>query len=152
MYNWQYKDWPNFIYSLKNIQRIAISFAEKLGHIKGLNAGLNEDIKQETIIEILISEALKTSEIEGEYLSRTDVMSSIKRNLGLIDNTKVVDKRVAGVTELMTKVRTSYKSELSTTMILDWHKMLMESFGKINAGQWRIGDEPMQVISGAYGK
>jgi hypothetical protein len=31
----------------------------------------------------MVWEAIKTSEIEGEYLSRLDVMSSIRHNLGL---------------------------------------------------------------------
>lgn len=152
MYNWQYKDWPAFNYSLESIRGIAVSFAEELGQINGLITALNDDLKQETIIEILIAEAIKTSEIEGEYMSRIDVMSSIKRNLGLKEDTKVFDKRVAGIAQLMTNVRQSFKDELSTTMILDWHKILMESSTKINVGQWRTGDEPMQVISGAYGK
>ena len=37
----------------------------------------------DTIISIMVSEALKTSAIEGEYLSRLDVMSSIRNNLGI---------------------------------------------------------------------
>ncbi|MDH5826260.1 Fic family protein [Sphingobacterium faecium] len=152
MYNWQYKDWPNFNYLEGNIHDIAISFAGELGLVSGLVTALNDDLKKETIIEILISEAIKTSEIEGEYLSRIDVMSSIKRNLGLTDNNTVSDKRVAGIAALMSKVRNAYKDDLSIAMILDWHKVLMDSFSNIHAGQWRQGEEPMQVISGAFGK
>lgn len=152
MYNWQYQDWPNFTYSLQDIQGVAISFAEELGLVNGLVTALNDDLKQEAIIEVLISEAIKTSEIEGEYMSRIDVMSSIKRNLGLKDNTRINDKRVAGIADLMTQVRDSYKTALSNEMILEWHKVLMESFTQIQAGQWRTGDEPMRVVSGAFGR
>ena len=152
MYNWQYKDWPNFRFTLENLQTISISFAEELGFVNGLITGLNDDLKQETIVEILISEAIKSSEIEGEYMSRIDMMSSIKRNLGLRSDIKVTDKRVAGMARLMTEVRESYLNDLSLDMILSWHKILMESFVTINAGQWREGSEPMQVVSGAYGR
>jgi Fic family protein len=152
MYNWQYKDWPNFRFTLENLPTISISFAEELGVVNGLITGLNDDLKQETIIEILISEAIKSSEIEGEYMSRIDMMSSIKRNLGLRSDIKVTDKRVAGMARLMTEVRESYLNDLSLDMILNWHKILMESFLTINAGQWREGSEPMQVVSGAYGR
>src|SRR5690606_26893022 len=152
MYNWQYKDWPNFRFTLESLQTISISFAEELGVVNGLITGLNDDLKQETIIEILISEAIKSSEIEGEYMSRIDMMSSIKRNLGLRSDIKVTDKRVAGMARLMTEVRESYLNDLSLDMILNWHKILMESFLPINAGQWREGSEPMQVVSGAYGR
>ncbi len=152
MYNWQYKDWPNFRFTLENIQTISISFAEELGLVNGLITGLNDDLKQETIIEILISEAIKSSEIEGEYMSRIDMISSIKRNLGLRSDIKVTDKRVAGMARLMTEVRDSCLNDLSLEMILNWHKILMESFSTINAGQWREGSEAMQVVSGAYGR
>ncbi len=152
MYNWQYKDWPNFRFTLESLQTISISFAEELGVVNGLITGLNDDLKQETIIEILISEAIKSSEIEGEYMSRIDMMSSIKRNLGLRSDIKVRDKRVAGMARLMTEVRESYLNDLSLDMILNWHKILMESFLTINAGQWREGSGPMQVVSGAYGR
>ena len=37
----------------------------------------------EVIIDLMVSEAIKTSEIEGEYLSRKEVLSSIRKNLGL---------------------------------------------------------------------
>lgn len=152
MYNWQNKDWLNFRFTLDDLQSIAISFAEELGLVNGLVTALNDDLKQETIIEILISEALKSSEIEGEYMSRIDMMSSIKRNLGLQTEDKVKDRRVAGMATLMTEVRNSYADDLSLEMILKWHKILMESFSTINAGKWREGAEPMQVVSGAYGR
>lgn len=152
MYNWQYKEWPHFNYSTEKLQPISIAFAKELGNVNGLITGLNEELRQETLIEILISEAIKTSEIEGEYMSREDVMSSIKKNLGLKDDKVVYDKRVAGVAKLMTTVRENAKEELTVKMILYWHEILMGGFPKINAGSWRKGQEPMHVISGAYGK
>lgn len=105
MYNWQFKDWPNFSFTLNNLQSISISYAEELGLVYGLITALNDDLKQETIVEILISEAIKSSEIEGEYMSRIDMMTSIKHNLGLRSDINVTDKRVAGMATLMTEVK-----------------------------------------------
>jgi len=51
---------------LKIFKRSPYFIAEELGLVNGLFTGLNDDLKQETIIEILISEAIKSSEIEGE--------------------------------------------------------------------------------------
>lgn len=152
MYNWQYKEWPHFNYSTEELQPISIAFAKELGSVNGLMTGLSEALKQETLIEILISEAIKTSEIEGEYMSREDVMSSIKKNLGLNDDKLVRDKRVSGIAKLMTTIRKSANERLTIEMILYWHEILMEGFPKISMGAWRKGLEPMQVISGAYGK
>lgn len=72
--------------------------------MKGLVLGLNEEFKQEALLELLISEAIKTSEIEGEYMSRDDVMSSIKNNLGLQKYIPVKDQRVSGMAKLMTEI------------------------------------------------
>lgn len=152
MYNWQYKEWPHFSYSIEDILPIAVAFAKEMGELNGLLTGLNAELKQEAFMEILIAEAMKTSEIEGEYISREDVMSSIKRNLGIKDDVVVHDQRVTGVAKLMTTVRESAVKELSVDLIQQWHAILMAGFPKINAGVWRTGDEPMQIISGSYGK
>ena len=152
MYSWQHKDWPKFTYSVDKLQEISISFAQEIGVVNGLVMGINEELKQEALLDILISEAIKTSEIEGEYMSREDVMSSIKNNLGLQEYIPAKDKRVAGISTLTTEVNQSVGQELTTEMICHWHNLLLEYNKNINAGLWRTGVEPMQVVSGAYGK
>ena len=152
MYNWQRKEWPKFTYTVDKLHEIAILFAQEFGLVNGLILGLNEELKQETLLEILISEAIKTSEIEGEYMSREDVMSSIKNNLGVKPTVLVKDKRASGIAKLMLEVNQDINQVLNLDSILGWHKVLMEYDPKINAGEWRKGAEPMQVISGAYGR
>ena len=89
-YNWQQTDWPNFKYNLKDSENLLFDFAEKVGRISGFLEGLSEDAQTEAMIDTMVSEAIKTSEIEGEYLSRKDVMSSIRNNLGLAKNIEQV--------------------------------------------------------------
>src|SRR5688572_16805858 len=97
-YSWQRKDWPNFTYSLENVEDDLLSYAEKSGKVSGILNALPSDIKMEAIIDMMVSQALKTSEIEGEYLSRKDVLSSIKKNLGLKGTSEnVTDKKAAGI-------------------------------------------------------
>ena len=63
-------------------------------------------------------EAIKTSEIEGEYLSRADVMSSIRNKFGLNKiKEQVNDKRAEGAGLLMIKVREDYQENLSEDML-----------------------------------
>ena len=82
-YNWQQKDWPEFTYDLTQVEDALLAFAEKTGWASGLLKGLPEDTQTEAIIDLMVAEAIKTSEIEGEYLSRKDVLFSIRKNLGL---------------------------------------------------------------------
>jgi Fic family protein len=114
---------------------------------------LPEETRLDAIIDIILAEAIKTSEIEGEYPSRKDVLSSIRKNLGLHHSPEFIkDKSAAGVGELMIDVRKSFKDPLTKQKLFDWHKMLLSENKKIKAGAWRAHEEPMQVVSGAIGK
>ena len=152
-YNWQQKDWPNFQYHTDVIEDLLFDFAQRTGRISGVLEGLSEAEQTEAMINLMVSEAIKTSEIEGEYLSRKDVMSSIRRNLGLNPELPVSkDKRVEGVTELMLAIRKHFTAPLTEKMLFDWHTMLMKDSKGIKIDQWRTHEEPMQIVSGAMGK
>jgi Fic family protein len=83
IYNWQQSDWPEFRYKIQDVDDALLAFAEETGLISGMLNTMPEDMQMEAIIDTMVAEAIKTSEIEGEYLSRKDVMSSIRNNLGL---------------------------------------------------------------------
>ena len=152
-YNWQQKDWPNFQYQTMDIEDMLFDFAQRTGRISGVLDGFSESEQSEAMINLMVSEAIKTSEIEGEYLSRKDVMSSIRRNLGLNPELPISkDKRVEGITELMLSIRKHFKAPLTEKMLFDWHTMLMKGSKGIQIGQWRSHEEPMQIVSGAIGR
>jgi len=152
-YSWQQPDWPQFQYALKNIEDLLLSFAEKEGHVSGILKALPEDTQTEAIIDMMVAEAIKTSEIEGEYLSRRDVMSSIKNNLGLNQHPeRITDKKAQGAAELMIDVRKSVSETLTEDTLFSWHTMIMKGNTKHKIGAWRTHAEPMQVVSGAIGK
>ena len=94
-YNWQQSDWPHFTYDLAEIEDLLFLIAEKVGQSDGLYTGLPEEAQQEALVDMMVLEAIKTSEIEGEYLSRKDVMSSIRNNLGLNPSVQPVGDRKA---------------------------------------------------------
>jgi Fic family protein len=151
-YNWQKKDWPHFVYAENAFENELYSFIEKSGMVSGVLKALPDEIQSETLIEMIVSEAIKTSEIEGEFLSRDDVISSVRNNLGLTPELQVKDKRAKGVGALMVAVRNTFSELLSDKMLFDWHTLLMSYRPDIEYGKWRTGAEPMQVISGRPGK
>jgi Fic family protein len=153
VYNWQHKEWANFTYNSEAIKHFASVFWEKANEMDAVFQNLNTVEKQEELIRFMISEAAKTSEIEGEFISRHDLMSSIKNRLGLnIKSETIKDKRAISVSNLIVAVRNSYNEKLTENKIKQWHKLLFENSKTINAGKWRSGSEPMQVVSGAMGK
>lgn len=153
-YNWQQPDWPDFQYDLSGIQDVLFSYAEKTGQVNGILKSLPEPMQMEAIIDLMVAEAIKTSEIEGEYLSRQDVMSSIRNNLGLTKTTNnIYDQKAKGVADLMVDTRHTFPAPLTQKKLFAWHQMLMaEQSGKIKIGAWRSHSEPMQIISGPIGK
>lgn len=153
MYNWQQSDWPHFQYQTESLTDSLFAFAESAGRIGAFFENLPEALQTDALINMMVAEAVKTSEIEGEMISREDVISSIKNNLGLHpDHKPVKDKRAQGIAELMLDVRSSFSDPMDEDMLFRWHNMLMKGNIKINAGQWRSHHEPMRVISGGLGR
>ena len=152
-YNWQQSDWPNFTYELAGLEGELIAFADKAGQITGTLRGLSATDQTEAMVEGMLAEAMKTSEIEGEVLRREDVMSSIRNLLGLNDPLqRVRDRASEGAAELMIAVRDSWEEPLTEAMLFSWHKVLLKGSHGIALGRWRTHQEPMQVVSNPYGK
>ena len=151
-YNWQQKGWSEFRYNLSGVEDALLAFAERTGRASGLMRGLSADAQAEATIEMMVAEAIKTSAIEGELLSRKDVMSSIRKNLGMAGGAPAGDRRAEGAASLMIDVRNSFETPLSEAKLFEWHKMIMAGTRRVKAGGWRTHKEPMQVISGPVGK
>jgi Fic family protein len=152
-YNWQQSDWPDFTYSLEGLEDDLFLFAEKAGRVTGKWQALPDDAQQESVIAMMVAEAIKTSSIEGEFLSRSDVLSSIRKNLGLHSEAKTIkDRRAVGAAELMIDVRRTWYEPLTEEKIFNWHRMLLKGTEGLTLGAWRTHEELMQVVSGALGK
>ncbi len=109
-YGWQRADWPNFRFDLAGLETELLEFADKAGQAGGMLKGLPEGMQTEAVMDLMIAEAIKTSEIEGEYFSRKDVKSSIRNQLGLNAKLEPVKSLPAqGVSELMVSVRDSWR-------------------------------------------
>ncbi|TVP43426.1 MAG: Fic family protein [Mongoliibacter sp.] len=152
-YNWQHQNWPNFQYDLEALRPLFLEFSLEWAELNGMEKGLSGDLEEETVINIMVSEAIKSSAIEGEYYSREDVISSIKNKLGLNKTPiKVKDRYAIGISDLIVEVRASYQEPLSTEMLKDWHKVLFVHAKNMIVGNWREGEDPMQVVSGPIGR
>ncbi len=130
-----------------------MQFSALSGLSTGVLSGLSQHLQDDALLTLLVKEAIKTSAIEGEMISRPDVISSIKKNLGFGAPTlPIKDKRSEGIAELLVKSRTSFEEDLSAEMLFEWHKLLMRGNYSVAVGAWRAHSEPMQVVSGAMGR
>jgi Fic family protein len=153
-YNWEQKDWPTFTYSLQGLEKPMQQIVFNNGKYDGAYTVLPKNINADAILDLMVIEAIKTSEIEGEYYSKKDVLSSIKKKLGLHQKAyKVQNRNAENISNLMVAMRQDFNKPLSKAMLFNWYNQLFANTKQpIHVGKWRTHSEPMQVVSGAMGK
>lgn len=149
VWNWQQPDWPAFSYDNEQLLELEKKFVSQTGIIIGAYKHVNEENKQEMIIDVISDEALKTSEIEGEYLNRDSLQSSIRKNFGLTTDPGKATPAEQGVSEMMVDLHSNYDRKLDHNALFNWHKMLTRGkTGLKDTGKYRSHKDPMQVVSG----
>ena len=149
LWNWQQPDWPNFAFDAEALKAKEALFIQRSGLMQGIARHLAGDEKITLTIEVLSDEAVKTSEIEGEYLNQDSVQSSIRRNLGLATVLRRVKPAEQGIAELSVEVHNNFAAPLTHQSLFSWHRMVMKGRSDLDAmGGYRRHEEPMQIISG----
>jgi Fic family protein len=149
-WNWQQPDWPCFSYDKAPLDDFEKQLLLGAGFMFGAFKHLNEEDKRQLTVELISNEALKTSEIEGEYLDRDSLQSSIRRQFGLITDNRKISPAEQGIAEMMVNVYRDFKTPLSHAMLFEWHKMLTTGRRDLSdIGRYRTHSEPMQIVSGA---
>ncbi len=116
----------------------------------GVCKHLDEEGLNSIKIDILSEEALKTSEIEGEFLDRNSIQSSIRRHFGLLADRSRVRPAEHGIAEMMTDIYDTWDAPTSHDMLWRWHNMICEGRRDIESiGNYRQYNEPMRVVSGS---
>ena len=153
---WQHKEYPNFRYDVKEFIPKLTLISENIGRIKALISLLDEK-EQDTIkIDLLTSEIVSTSAIEGEHLLRDSVRSSIGKKLDAsFEETQ--DKSTHHTDALANILIDSIQNreDLDVERLHKWHISLLShtpsKFTKIELGAFRTYDD-MQIVSGSIGK
>jgi Fic family protein len=152
-WNWQQKDWPDFRYDRSELEALENQFLKSEGLLLGAFKHLNEDDKSTLKIDIISNEAIKTSEIEGEYLNRQSVQSSVRRQFGLQTDNRRSSPAEQGIAEMMVDLYQSFSEPITHEKLFEWHSMITSGrTDLVDIGRYRTHPEPMQVISGYYGK
>ncbi|NJN48483.1 MAG: Fic family protein [Alkalinema sp. RL_2_19] len=152
-WNWQQPEWPRFKYESEILEPLERLYTYQSGELYGTVKHIDATEQQLLTIEIMLDEAMKTSEIEGEYLNRDSVQSSIRRNLGLDTSRRSAPPAEAGIAEMMVNLYQGYADPLSHESLYQWHQMLMNGRRDIEAiGCYRTHQEAMQVVSGRIDK
>lgn len=152
-WNWQQSDWPEFRWSTAALASFEAHFLQQSGVVIGSVKHLSSVDRSMLTIDLMTGEALKTSEIEGELLSRDSVQSSLRRQFGLETDHRRIPPAERGIAEMMVALYRDFAAPLDDVTLHAWHRMVVNGRPDIHAvGRYRDHQEPMQVVSGPLHK
>src|SRR5579862_1435989 len=149
--------WPHFTWAENALAKQLATVRHRQGRLIGRMQGLGFQLREEAVLKTLTEEVIKSSEIEGEYLNRDQVRSSLARRLGMdIGGLPQADRNVEGVVEMMLDATQKFSEPLTDERLFGWHAALFPTgrsgMHKIVVGAWRNESSgPMQVVSGPIG-
>jgi len=154
-YLWEASTWPDFNWKSELILKSLASARKRQGRFLREMESLGFEDGLRACAIAVEEDAIQTAAIEGEKLDREGVRSSVALRLGLPDaGLRPADKAVDGLVEVLLDATQNYAQPLTKERLCCWHSALFPSSGSnlhdIITGAWR--NEPMQVISGRYGK
>ena len=149
-WNWQQPEWPTFHWDRARLEAAEKQFLVGGGMYVGTVRHLGNEERDQLTIEAMSTEAVTTSEIEGQILDRASVQSSIRKQLGLATDERRVRPGERGIAEMMVDLHRSFAEPLTEEVLFRWHRMVMSGSRDLrDAGRYRTGAGPMQVVSGA---
>lgn len=155
-YIWQQPDWLHMTWDQEVVTH-ALSETNRLrGELMGRVATFGLEEREHSAWECLTQEVVHSSRIEGEELNRDSVRSSLARHLGLsCEGLPAPDHYTDGVVQVMVDAVKHCDAPLDAERLFAWHAALFpegrSGMHRIAVAQWREGDEPMRVVSGAMG-
>jgi len=153
----QQPDWPNFYWDHDALAVLLGDIRYRQGLLSGRTEKMRHDLQDEAVLETVTDDAVSTSHIEGELLSREDVRSSIARRLGITQSfAKSRSRDIDGIVQVQLDATKNFASPVTQERLFGWQGALFPAgrrLSMVNTGDWRLpGSEPMQVVSGSYGR
>src|SRR6201747_2413341 len=151
-------NWPKFEWDHRGLAPQLETVRHRQGRLIGRMQALGFPLREEAVLKTLTEDVLKSSEIEGEILNRSEVRSSIARRLGMeAAALPPADRNVEGVVEMMLDATQKFKDQLTAERLSGWHASLFPTgrsgMKRIVVGAWRDDKSgPMQVVSGIGGR
>ena len=151
---WQQPDWPDFRYDQRMLEDRDLAFRINSERLSGRFEALPTAYQEDATIDLMLSEAIKTSAIEGEELDRESVRSSLLALITSDTLPETSDQKAAGAASLLVDVRKNWQAHLSHELLGRWQSMAVpeQRYTSIVRGAYRNDPSPMQIVSGPYGR
>ncbi|NDC52903.1 MAG: Fic family protein [Planctomycetia bacterium] len=150
--------WPRFSWDAAAVLPVLGRARHKQGLLLGRMRHLGFAFQAEAAVEVLTSDVVRSSAIEGERLDADAVRSSIARRLGLPQaGARRANRNVEGIVEVMLDATRNASHSVTAERLCGWHAALFpvgySGTRPIAVGRWRTVEAgPMQVVSGPLGR
>ncbi|MBU0744428.1 MAG: Fic family protein [Gammaproteobacteria bacterium] len=151
-------NWPNLSWDNKALVTQLASVRHQQGLLLGRMSTLGFDVKAEASLEVLTSDIIKSSEIEGVILDQHQVRSFLAKSLGVdIGGLSKSNRHIDGIVEMVLDATQRCSDPLTEKRLYSWHRVLFprgtSGLHKIADGSWRSREAgPMQIVSGHIGR
>jgi Fic family protein len=151
-------NWPNLYWDEKQLMTPLVEVRHQQGLLLGRMNELGFETRNESSLEALTAEIIKSSKIEGEILNADEVRSSLAQRLGIdIGGLTPTNRHVESILEMMLDATQHYQTPLSKDRLFAWHNALFPTgrsiLRSISVGTWRPETAgSMQVVSGPMGR
>jgi len=149
---WQRPEWPEFRWDSARLAQPLAAARKAQGELLGMGRLLDPDSDMLAQLEVLTSEGVATSAIEGEQFDPKAVRSSLARRLGLpTAGLPAPPRSVEGLVDVLIDATRKLDKPLTVRMLANWQAALFPTgrsgISKIRVGKLR-GTAPMRIVSG----
>ncbi|MEO8063933.1 MAG: Fic family protein [Pseudomonadota bacterium] len=153
---WQRNDWPTFTWDEAALSSPLAAARRAQGEITGFARLLDPSADLAAQLDVLTTEGVATSAIEGETFEPDAVRSSLARRLGLpAVDLPAAPRSVEGLAEVLLDATQRYREPLTLQQINSWQAALFPT-GRSGLHEIRVGAlrsvAPMRIISGPIGR
>jgi Fic family protein len=153
---WQHADWPEFHWDSAALAHPLAAARRAQGELVGMARLLDPDSDLRAQLEVLTTEGVATSAIEGERFDPNSVRSSLARRLGLpTAGLPTPPHSVEGLVDVLLDATQHLRKPLTQRKLVAWQGALFPTgrsgLSKIRVGSLR-GPAPMQIVSGPFGR
>ena len=112
MWIWNHPNWPNYSYDASAFAERVEVFYRTAERIAGQVEALSSSNQKNAVVDLMLSEAITTSAIEGENLDRGSVRSSLLNLIGHEAVSPGSDDKAAGAAALICRCSSKLGSAL----------------------------------------
>ena len=152
MWAWEHPNWPHFVIDESAFESRIEAFFRAAERLSGSVWAMSDDGRDDAAIELMLSEAIATSAIEGENLDRDSVRSSLLAHFGKAVAKTNVGLKAEGAASLIVDTRRNWDRPLTHDLLGAWQTMAVpETLSSVAMrGAYRAGE--MSIVSGFPGR